>query len=502
MKIELQEIVKTYGTVRANDRVDLTVESGSIHGLLGENGAGKSTLMKILSGYVAADSGRVLCDGREVKLGSPAAATRLGIGMLYQDPLDFPALTVLDNFLLGRRTGRFSRGEAKRELAASAARFGFTLAADAAVDDLSIGERQQLEILRLLSLGVKALILDEPTTAISESQRALLFSVLKRLAGEGMSVIFVSHKLEEIEALCDRATILTHGGVAGSVAMPCSAEKLVSLMFGGEIVTEQAAKVMNVMLGRHCRTEAHGPAAGKTPAIELRGLTVGDAHVTVCDLSLAILPGEIVGLAGLEGSGQRPMLWAAAGLRRPQSGSVWLDGRDVTEASYLVRRREKLAYVPVDRMGLGLVAGLTLTEHEALSAERGFLVDWRAAAAAADTHIREFGIKGRAASLVEELSGGNQQRALLSLLPPELSVLLMEHPTRGLDLESADAVWEMLEARAARGTAILFASADIEELLDRSDRILVFCAGETRLLEGEEKNAAALASLIGGRGYS
>src|SRR5579883_3009176 len=223
MRVELREISKSFGPVRANDGISLVVEGGTIHGILGENGAGKSTLMKILSGFLAPDRGQILVDGVPVRVASPADAVRLGIGMLHQDPLDFPTLTLLDNFLLGA-PGRVApdRRRARDQLMALAAEFGFTLNPDVLCGTLTVGERQQLEIL----------ILDEPTTAISPSQRARLFAALRAMARQGRVILFVSHKLEEVQELCDRVTVLRQGRVAGEVSMPCETRHLVHLMFG------------------------------------------------------------------------------------------------------------------------------------------------------------------------------------------------------------------------------------------------------------------------------
>jgi simple sugar transport system ATP-binding protein len=486
MKVELREIYKYFGPVRANDGISLSVEPGTIHGLLGENGAGKSTLMKVLSGYLSADRGEILLDGRPVRFSSPAQAIARGVGMLHQDPLDFPALTVLDNFLLGSPGPLFpNRARARRELERLAARFDFHLDPQTPLSALSIGERQQLEILRLLWLGAQVLILDEPTTAISAQQKEKLFAALRRLAEQGRTVIFVSHKLQEVEELCDRVTVLARGRVAGEAEMPCPTACLVEMMFGQAV------------------------PQGKRPAVPLgevvlalEGLTVSDWRVEVRGLSLEVRAGEVIGLAGLEGSGQRLVLQACAGLRRPDAGRVLLAGKDMTGRPYEHFLASGVAYMPAGRLEEGLIAGMTLTEHVALAGrDRAFLVDWKAAAEEAARRIQKFNIKGRPETPVEELSGGNQQRTLLGLLPPGLKVLLMEHPTRGLDLESTEYIWGLLQKRTEEGTAILFTSADLDELLDRSDRLLVFCAGRTQLLEARRTSVQQLGERIGGKGF-
>ena len=318
MRVELKNIRKYYGPVRANDDVSFCAESGTIHGLLGENGAGKSTLMKVLTGFISADTGEILLDGKLAQMRSPAEAVAGGVGMLHQDPLDFPALSVLDNLLLGH-PGRaiLDRVAARRDLISLASQFDFSLDPDVAVTSLSLGERQQLEIVRLLWLGVRVLILDEPTTAISAQQKAKLFAALRTLGEQGKTIIFVSHKLEEVEELCHTVTVLARGRVTGHAYQPYSTDKLVRMMFGRSVTL---SKRTPVPLGQ--------------PVLQLKHLSVSDWRLSVENLDLEVRTGEVIGLAGLEGSGQRLLLQACAGLRRPMSGQVLLDGRDMTTQTY------------------------------------------------------------------------------------------------------------------------------------------------------------------------
>lgn len=486
MKVELHDIHKHFGPVRANDGISLCVEAGTIHALLGENGAGKSTLMKVLSGFFSADRGTILLDGRPVSMDSPSQAIACGVGMLHQDPLDFPALSVLDNFLLGS-PGRFfpDRRRGRQALLDLAAQFDFQLDPEARVSALGVGERQQLEILRLLWLGVQVLILDEPTTAISAQQKEKLFAALRQLAAQGRTVIFVSHKLPEVEELCQRVTVLSHGRVAGEAEMPCATEHLVRMMFGQEIVQSKRP-----------------PTPLGQVVLELDRLTVSDWRLEVRNLSLQVRAGEVIGLAGLEGSGQRLVLQACAGLRRPSSGRIHIAGRDLTGRPYSRFLDAGVAYMPAGRLEEGLIPGMTLAEHVALAGRsRAFLVDWKATARTAAERIRQYNIVGTPASPVESLSGGNQQRTLLGLLPSNLRVLLMEHPTRGLDVESTEYIWQQLQQRTQQGTAILFASADLDELLDRSDRLLVFFSGRVKELNARETSVQQLGEWIGGKGF-
>jgi simple sugar transport system ATP-binding protein len=486
MKVELKGVHKRFGPVHANIGVDLTVESGSLHGLLGENGAGKSTLMKVLSGCVAPDCGEIRLDGRSARFLSPAQALALGVGMLHQDPLDFPALTVLENFLLGAPRRLLAAGaQARRSLADLSGQFGFRLEPDARLSALSVGERQQLELLRLLWLGARVLILDEPTTAISAQQKTTLFGALRRLAAERRTVVFVSHKLEEVQELCGEATVMARGRATGRVRLPCPTAQLVKLMFGHALVSARRA-----------------PIAPGDEVLRLERLSVGDWRLQVRDLSLSVRAGEVIGLAGVEGGGQRLVLRACAGLRRASSGQIVLGARRVTSRSHRRFVKQGAAFMPAGRLEEGLVPGLTIREHVALTARpQRFLVDWSAAEDAAAARIRDFGIKGEPWTRVEELSGGNQQRMLLCLLPERLRVLLLEHPTRGLDLESAEFVWERLLERARQGAAVLFSSADLDELLERCDRVLVFFEGRVQVVNARELNADQLGRLIGGAGF-
>ena len=471
----------------ANDGITLTVSPGEIHGILGENGAGKSTLMNILSGMYRADSGRILLDDQQITISSPAVAIRFGIGMLYQEPMDFPAMSVLESFLAASPGGFFlSYKGLRRQFSDLTRAFGFALDPGARVADLTVGERQQLEITRLLWLGARTLILDEPTTAISAQQREKLFAVLRRLAAAGMSVLFVSHKLEEAQALCHRVTVLTQGKIVGTTTIPCPETELVHMMFG-----------------RPLTAAPRTPAPIADTALSVQGLRTGDWRLELSAINLDVRAGEVIGLAGLEGSGQSLLLRACAGLIRPAAGTLSVNGRDLTGRPYSGFRAAGVALVPANRIEEGLIQGLSLTEHVALATTgAGILIDWHRLRGATTQAIDTFHIKGRPDSLVNELSGGNQQRALLSLLPPDLSLLLMEHPTRGLDLESAEYVWSLLLERTQRGTAIMFSSADLDELRTRSDRIVVFFSGQTRELPSSVATVERLGQLIGGVGFN
>lgn len=487
MRVDLREIHKSFGLVHANDGISLTIPAGTIQGILGENGAGKSTLMKILSGFQPADSGEIWLDDRLVAIDSPETSGRLGIGMLHQDPLDVPAMRVLDNFLLGKtgglRTGRRQGRAALRELAD---RFGFTLDPDSYVETLTVGERQQLELLRLLWLGARVLILDEPTTGISALQKEALFASLRKLSEEGKTIIFVSHKLEEVESLCHRVAVLRRGRLVGETHPPYSTDRLVEMMFGRAV-------------GLGTRLDA--PAGERV--LDLDELVVEDRRMRVGPVTLHVGRQEVIGLAGMEGSGQQLFIRACAGLVRPTHGRMSLGGQDVLGRSYHAFLERGVGFMPAARLEEGLISGLDLTDHFALTEPRpGFMIQRDAAQARAEDQIAAFRVKGTPVSPVESLSGGNQQRTLLALLREDLSLLLLEHPTRGLDIESVVWIWEKLKDRCRQGTAIIFISSDLDEVLHYSDRVHVFFGGRVSpSLPARTTTVEALGQLIGGKGW-
>ncbi len=487
MQVELRNIHKSFGPVHANAGISITIPAATIQGILGENGAGKSTLMKVLSGFIAPDSGTIALNGRPVLIHSPADAIDLGIGMLHQDPLDFPPMRLLDNFILGRKGGLFpDRRTTTREFLELASRFAFDLSPDAYVDTLTVGERQQLEILRLLWSGARVLILDEPTTGISQPQKEKLFDTLKKLAAQGMTVIFVSHKLEDVEFLCSRAAVLRQGSLTGLADPPYVTKELVQMMFGRDVALSPR------------RSAEPGPAVLSLNAVSLEG-----SRLLIKDVTLEVRGGEIIGLAGMEGSGQSILLSACAGLHRPVEGSIALARSVATGRSHHYFKRHGVAYLPAARLEQGLVPGLTLSDHFILSEGiRGFFIDRRRAMQMAEDRIGSFNIKGGPSNTVESLSGGNQQRMLLALLRDPLSLILLEHPTRGLDIESTIYVWGKLRERCAQGAAILFISADLDEVLQYSDRVVVFFAGRVSPpLPAESLSVESLGELIGGKGW-
>ncbi|MBI5591450.1 MAG: ATP-binding cassette domain-containing protein [Deltaproteobacteria bacterium] len=485
MRIELHDIHKYYGESRANNGISLTIEPGTIHGILGENGAGKSTLMKIMAGTIRKNRGTIRINDTDADYSHPDQAMKLGLGMLYQDPLDFLSLTVLDNFMLGQSAGvRIRKGFFQRRLSRLSEQFDFSLNPDALLKSLTIGERQQLELLRLLSLGVEALILDEPTTGISSLQKDTLFNALKALAAEGKSIILVSHKLEDVETLCSQVTVLRQGRVSGNMTRPFSTQTLLEMIFG----TPPAPPVLL-------------PVVPGDPILVMDAVSTIGGRCGLKNCSTLIREGEIIGLAGLEGSGQELFLRLASGIKKPTQGTITLNGIRMNGRDHHAFKDGRVVFMPSARLEEGLIPGLSIAEHVALqNSQKGFFVRWREWLREAEQRITRFHIKGKPDSMVETLSGGNQQRLLLSLLPETPRLLLLENPTRGLDVESTHWIWEQLQHHRRNRAGIVFSSTELDEILMIAHRILVFFDGQLiKDVDTSQTNIQELGKAIAGK---
>ncbi|GAB4109858.1 MAG: ATP-binding cassette domain-containing protein [Roseiflexaceae bacterium] len=497
MQIEVRKLTKTFGSLRANDQISLTFAGGQIHGVLGENGAGKSTMMKLLAGLLRRDSGEILLDGKPATINTPRDSLESGIGMVHQEPLDVPAFTALENlYCAAPRWALPTRLKARNTLNVLCDRLGFTVDPDTRVGNLTVGQRQQLEIIRLLACGARALILDEPTTGITAAQARALFAALKRLASEGNTVLFVSHKLHEVTELCDTISVLRSGQLVGEqMPMPVPQARMLELMFGtserGEAATETAA------------VSHADPSKPAQPAVwSLDRVTLREGKLELRDMVLDFQPGVVTGLAGLDGSGQQLLLRLLGGRMHPVQGVLRLNGQDVTHQGVATFLRAGVHYLPADRLHDGMIGAMSLTDHFALQDGKGLLVDQAQARKQAREAIEQYAIKATPNSPIASLSGGNQQRVMLALLPALCAGILLEQPTRGLDVASARAIWGRLLARRESGAAVVFSSADLDEVLERSDQVLVFFGGRiSRPIPRQDLNEARLAELIGGVGF-
>jgi simple sugar transport system ATP-binding protein len=470
--VEFQDVTKRFGALTACDRINFPVFPGEIHAVVGENGAGKSTLMGILSGFLRPDQGRVVVAGRELTRATPARALELGVGLCAQHFHLVPTLTGMENILLGapgyRPLGRLShhQQDAVRGLMK---RYGLKTSLEVPVEELSVGERERIEILKLLHRDARVLILDEPTAVLAPSEVETLFGVLRALAKEGRSILFVSHKLPEVMAIANRVTVLRHGQIKGTLyGGGINPEVLVSLIVGGDPPAE-------------VRFEPRDPGE---PVLEVRNLSAGHTGSALQRISLTVREGEIVGIGGVEGNGQQELLGALLGHVAREHGEIRFLGRPLGWPRTAAFRR-RVGWIPADRQREGLLLDRTPVENVALAAHerppfrRGIRLDRRAMRAAAEQILSTYGVRPRRLDLpMHAFSGGNQQRFIagreLSRRPP---LLLAVHPTRGVDIAATAFIHERLLEERARGTAILLVSADLSELRALSDRVLILFRG-------------------------
>lgn len=477
----LQQIVKRFGRTVALDGVDLTVASGRIHGVLGENGAGKSTLMRIAAGALRPDAGTLHVDNQPLAAASALDARRAGIAMVHQHFMLVPTLTVAENCILGRtdQSPWVSRRALARELRDQSRRFGLDIDPDARVDTLSVGQQQRVEILRAVITAGRVLILDEPTAVLAPGEVDQLFETLTRLRGDGLAIAFISHKLAEVERICDEITILRHGRrVCHAPAASLTRAEMARHMIGRGVETDAAQPP------RQPTSPAKEPAA----LLALEDLSARDANSRrrLHAINLTVGAGEIVGIAGVEGNGQDLLAAVIAGLARPSSGRVLLTSRDITHASPRRRHDLGLAHIPEDRWMQALVPAMSLAENLLLRdyrspafARAGFLrrvaIDAHAAASLARFDVRGGGPATPAATL----SGGNQQKVVLAReLHGAPRVILAHNPVRGLDIAATRFVFDRLRAARDSGAAILLIHSDLDELLAVADRVVVMFAGE------------------------
>jgi len=471
---ELLGVSKAFFGVLANDRIDLDLRHGEVHALLGENGAGKSTLCSILAGLYKPDAGEILIDGIPQTFHSPRNALAAGVGMVYQHFRLVDTFTVAESLALGHPDASFRLSPRRLELEAASLcdRFGIQLDPQARIWELSVGEQQRVEILKLLHRDVRILILDEPTAVLTTQEAEALFRAVRAIRLEGKSVVFVSHKLREILAVADRVTVLRAGKRVGQTST----------------ANADPAHLARLMVAREfAMPELQEHSTSGEVALVADGLVVAGerGNRAVRDFSLQVRSGEIVGIAGIAGNGQRELSEALAGLRRVESGRIVLNGRDVTLANPMERIRHGLGYVPEDRLEMGVAAGLPLEDNLVLKSyrtrrfSRGPILSSKAVRAWSTDLSERFDIRGvRDGMPVSLLSGGNLQRTILAReLSQRPQVLIAASPTRGLDLAAVEGVRRHLLEQRAQGTAILLISEDLEELQALSDRILVLYEG-------------------------
>jgi len=492
--VECRGLHKRFGTIRANDGVDLTVRRGEVHGIIGENGAGKSTLMGLLYGHLKPDTGELRIHGRAVRFRSPRDAIAAGIGMVHQEFVLVETFTVLENLLLAGAGGRWLRrgvGRVRRDLERFARDFDLALDPEAIAGTLPVGLRQRLEILKALMPGADLLILDEPTAVLTPGQSERLFSVLRRFAAEGRTVLFVTHKLREIIAATDRVSVMRAGRIVATLdTAGTDPQALGELMIGRRLPGRQ-------------RPEMTIPGA---PMLEVSGLAAtGASGVSLCDIGFRVHAGEIVGVAGVAGNGQSELLAALAGVI-PMRGSLRIAGDEAGHLGVAARRTHGLAHIPEDRLRTGLIGEFTAAENAILGDHRrppfcrSGLAAPQAIAETAARQMRDYDIRPAEPNApASTFSGGNQQKLLCAReIARQPCCLIVGEPTSGVDIGAADFIHRRLLALKAAGAAILLVSSDLDEIRALCDRILVLEGGRIAGALGPDASERELGLLMGG----
>lgn len=496
-EIELRAITKRFPGVIANHRINLSIDKGEIRALVGENGAGKTTLMRILYGEYQPDEGEILLRGRKVVFRSPHDAIRAGLGMVHQHFMLFDSLTVFENVIYGAEPTRFGFVHvhaARARVQELAAQYGLAVDPDAQVGQLPVGVRQRVEIIKTLYRNVDILILDEPTAVLTPQEKDELFKILRRLADDGKTIIFITHKLNEVMQISDHATVLRNGSVITTLTTrETTPEEISRYMVGRSVLLRVDKKPM---------------VPGET-TLEVRGLKVQDdrGHLAVHDVSFHVRAGEIVGIAGVAGNGQTELIEAIYGLRPVLAGQIILRGRDITRLSVATRRAVGMAYIPEDRARVGLALDARLDENLLMGYEqqpayapRG-LLNFDAVREFAQGLAQKYAIKASdVGDVAATLSGGNLQKTVVAReMTHDAPLLIAEQPTRGVDIGSLELIHQQLVDYQQRGHAILLVSAELSEIMSLADRILVMYEGRiVGQVRGEEATEHGLGLMMTG----
>ncbi|RLP82017.1 ABC transporter ATP-binding protein [Mycetocola lacteus] len=476
MKLELRGITKKFGAFTANDRIDLVVEPGQIHCLLGENGAGKSTLMNVLYGLYQADGGEILLDDEVQQFAGPGDAMRAGIGMVHQHFMLVPVFTVAENVILGHEQAGFAgvlkMKEARARVREISARFGFDVDPDARVGDLPVGVQQRVEIIKALSQDARVLVFDEPTAVLTPQETDELMAIMQQLRAEGRSIVFITHKLREVREVADAITVIRLGKIVGEADPTASNAELAALMVGRSVDL----------------TVHKEPAKPGNEVLKISGLTVLDENglKVVNDVSFSLRQGEILAIAGVQGNGQTELTEALLGLQNKVSGSITLNGSEILGSSVRSILDAGVGFVPEDRNRDGLIAEFTIAENLMLDRSTGapFVkagnVQREFRDAFATEKRTEFDIRsGSITSFASELSGGNQQKVVLAReLSRDLALFVAAQPTRGIDVGSIEFVHKRMVATRDAGVPVIVVSTELDEVVALADRIAVMYRGE------------------------
>ena len=470
--IECRQITKAFGSVVANDKIDLTVRYGEIMALLGENGSGKTTLMNMLSGIYHPDAGSILVGGKEVSINSPVDSRNLGIGMIHQHFKLVDVFSAMDNIVLGTKGKRLGRKALREKIEALGQSFGLEIEPEKKVYDMSVSEKQTVEILKVLYRGAQILILDEPTAVLTPQETERLFKILRRMREQGCAIIIITHKLNEVLSISDRVTILRKGKSIETVETAGCDEK----------------KLTELMVGRPISLNIERPEMEKRETIlKIVDLTVdkSDGGVALDDISFEIKTGEILGVAGVAGSGQKELCETLTGLMDAKKGAILYRKENIIgkTPSEIIRLGISMSFVPEDRLGMGLVASMGMVDNMLLksySEGKGLFVDRKPAREMAERLIGELGIVTPGVDTpVRMMSGGNVQKVLLGReIESSPQVLITAYPVRGLDINSSYLIYDLLNQQKKKGVAVVYIGEDLDVLLELSDRIMVLCHGK------------------------
>jgi len=495
MSIELKSITKSFGALVANDSIDLKVEHGQIHAILGENGAGKSTLMNIVYGLVKADSGKIYVEGREVIINEPADALKYGIGMVHQHFMLIPVFTVAENIALGRENTKgifLSLDEVKKKIRTLAEEFKFDIDPDALIEDLPVGVQQRVEIIKALIYEAKVLILDEPTAVLTPQETDELLNIMRELKKKGTSIIFITHKLREVKEVADKITIIRLGKVVATRSPETSQEELASLMVGRQV---------------DLSPNKDSVAPGKV-ILDINKLGVSNSlgRNIIKSLSLQVKAGEVLAIAGVQGNGQSELARAILNLENHVEGSIKLDGSEILGKTVQDALRSGIAYIPESRELDGLIGSFSISENLILDvhdispvAKRGIL-DYGYINQNSTNLVKEFDIRTQSIfNSASALSGGNKQKVVLAReLSRDVKLVVASQPTRGLDVGSIEFVYEKLLSERSANRAILLISSELDEVLELADRIAVIYKGEIVGEVGPDVSREKLGLLMAG----
>ena len=497
MHLQLRGITKRFGSFVANNHIDLDVEPGEIHALLGENGAGKSTLMNVLYGLYKPEEGEILIDGEPVVFSNAADAVAAGIGMVHQHFMLIPVFTVAESVALGFEpvnplTRLINRKKARSLVKEWSGKFGFDLDPDATIEDLPVGVQQRVEIVKALARGAKVLVLDEPTAVLTPQETDELMKIMKDLAASGTSIIFITHKLREVRAVADRITVIRRGAVVGNASPEASEEELASMMVGRPVLL---------------RVDKKPATPGEVGLVVDDVSLVGPAGNTLLDhVSFDIREGEILGVAGVQGNGQTELAEVLLGLTPPDSGQISLGGKAITGASVRRHIDAGIGFVPEDRSTDGMVASFSVAENLVLNQyrrrpfARGAAMSPTAVAKNADERVAEFDIRlSNVNDSISTLSGGNQQKVIVAReLSRDLSLFIANQPTRGVDVGSIEFIHKRIVAERDKGTPVLLVSSELDEIIGLSDRIAVMYRGKIVGIVPSDTPPSVLGIMIAG----